>query len=198
MGGLFGFFFDFIVTYNQGWFVSGLIVPIRLFGFLPVDDLLGFLLMTLFIIVFYEHFLDDYKLKNVSPNIYGAVKPALFISILLLASYLIFEKSITVLYVYLITGLLAVSKLIRVGMAKTSYLPRLLYLSIFFFFVWFALELICLRNGGWNFSGQYIGMVTVANLNFPIEEFVFWFMLYAATIVAFYEYYEDSLVAEGR
>lgn len=197
-GGLFGFFFDFIVTYNNGWYVSDLIVPIRLFGFLPVDDLLGFLLMTLFIIVFYEHFLNDYSLKEVSPRILYVIKPALVVIGLILILYFLYPSLLTIPYVYLVTGIVAIMKLIKVGMSKKKFIIKFVYLSIFFFFIWFALELICLQNGGWYFPGQYIGIVKVANLTFPIEEFVFWFMLYAATIVAYYEYYEDGLVSAGR
>jgi len=198
-GGMFGFFFDFIVTYNKGWIVSDLVIPYRLFGFYPIfDDILGFMLMTLFIIVFYEHFLDDYKLSTVSPNIWKAITPALIISVLMLILYIIEPNLLKIPYIYLVTGLLAIIKLVSVGVSKKKFLIKFLYISIFFFFVWFTLELICLANGGWYFPGQYVGEVTMGNLMFPLEELIFWFMLYSATIVAFYEYYEDSLSVTGR
>ena len=196
-GGLFGFIFDFIVTLNNGWIVSDLVVPFRLFDFYPlVDDILGFMLMTLFIITFYEHFLDDYRIKKISSSIWRAIIPALIAIVLILVLYFINPNILSVPYVYLVFGTLAIVKLVQVGISQKRFLLKFLYMSIFFFFVWFTLELICLSNGGWKFTGQYVGIININNLIFPIEEFVFWFILYAATIVAYYENYEDRKVVE--
>ena len=75
-GVLFGFFFDFIETFNRAWVVPNLVFPYKVFGILPLDDVFGFMIMTFFMLVFYEHFLDDEKDPSVSPHIYKALIPA--------------------------------------------------------------------------------------------------------------------------
>jgi len=55
-GFLFGFIFDFIQQINYVWGVPRLLIPWRLFGIWPVENLFGYAFMTLLILVFYEHF----------------------------------------------------------------------------------------------------------------------------------------------
>lgn len=188
-GALFGFIFDFIVTFNQGWIVSGLVFKYRLFDFYPIDDILGFMIMTFAIVVFYEHFLDSYRSQRISPLIYRALVPSLIVWAVVIILYYANPLLLKLPYAYLITGLFAIVIPIRVSIIK----PRFIKIGIYFFFVWFVIELICLMTGGWFFPGQYFGTVQVFSVTFPLEEFVFWFMLYAAAIVAYYEYYEDGL-----
>lgn len=192
-GALFSFFFDFLVTANQGWIVTRLVIPYQILGVLPIDDVLGFMLMTLFVITFYDHFLDDYRSSTVSPNIWKAALPALLIGALLVVLYTINPAWLRVPYVYLVTGLVAIIRLVKVCVTKQRYIVKFAYISAFFFLIWLTLELICLKSGGWFFPGQYIGQIYIGNLMFPLEEFVFWLLLYSATLVAFYEYYEDKM-----
>jgi len=78
-GIIWGFCFDLIETYNRAWEVSRLVFNLKFFNILPVDDVLGFMLMTLTIIVFYEHFIDDEKNKKNSKNLrYALVGSLLF------------------------------------------------------------------------------------------------------------------------
>src|SRR4051812_47525232 len=56
----FGFTFDIIASANNAWSEMGpqLIFNYRIFGFLPVDEPIWFILWALFILVFYEHFYE--------------------------------------------------------------------------------------------------------------------------------------------
>lgn len=71
-GTIFGFLLEFMAEINLAWVVPRAVFNWRLFGFFPVlDIILGYMLMTLLIVVFYEHFLDDERNKRISKIFYG-------------------------------------------------------------------------------------------------------------------------------
>jgi len=191
-GVIFGTIFDFIETFNKAWVVTRLVFPWKIFGVLPVDDILGFMLMTLFIIVFYEHFLDDEKNPKISNNLKWALIPSLLILAFVLIVYLINPNLLEISYVYLLGGTLAIIFPIAMSLYKSRFLGKFLKLSAFFFIIWFILELVALKTEGWIFPGEYIGRVEIFGLAFPLEELFFWMMFYAATIVSYYEFFIDD------
>jgi len=192
-GVIFAFIFDFIVTLNEGWVVTRLAVPFRLFGFYPFfDDILGFVLMTLFIVVFYEHFFDDEKNKRISNRFIQGLIPSLVVLTLVLAVYWINSEVLKLSYVYTVSGVAAIILPLYVGFKRPQMLNKLLGVSFFFFFVWLVAELVAVATNGWIFPGEYIGWVELFGLGFPFEELFFWMLFYAATIVSYYELLIDD------
>lgn len=192
-GIIFGFGFDFVVTLNEGWIVTRLVFPFRLFGFYPlIDDIFAFMIMTLFIVVFYEHFLDDEKNRRISKNLKWVLVFSLVILALTLIVYFINPALLRIPYTYLAGGLLAIAFPFAVSLYKPRFLGKFLKLAAFFFVAWFVLEIVCLKNGGWIFPGEYIGTVEIFGLKFPFEELFFWMMWYAAAVVSYYEAFIDD------
>ncbi|MEK9156110.1 MAG: hypothetical protein AAB360_02285 [Patescibacteria group bacterium] len=152
-GAVFGFIFDFIVTYNLGWIVADLVIPYRIFGFYPVDDIFGFMIMTFAIVVFYEHFLDEYRSRKISPHLQRALLLSLVVLTVIVSLYLINSAFLEIPYVYLITGLLAIIIPVHISVAKPRFINRFIKITLPFFFVWFVIEIICLKTGGWFFPG---------------------------------------------
>lgn len=192
-GAVFGFIFDFIVTFNRGWIVTRLVFNYRLFGFYPLfDDILGFMLMTLFIVVFYEHFLDDEKRPAVSKNILYGLIPSCIVVVLLLVVYQLNPARLQISHVYLQTGVAAIIFPLVIGWKNPRILRKMLMTAAFFFGVWFIIELVAVAQMDWIFPGEYIGVVRIGGLTFPFEELLFWMLCYAATVVAYYEYLIDD------
>ncbi len=192
-GGLYGFVFDFIQTFNKAWLVERLVIPWKILGVLPVDDIIGFFLMTLFIVVFYEHFIDDEKNRRISKNLVWALIPSILATIAVVLMFLYVDKKfLTIPYVYLVGGIAAMIAPIVLSFYKPKLLPKFLLMSAFFFVIFFVAELVTLKTGGWVFLGEYIGKVTVFGLSFPFEELLFWMMIYAATVVSYYELFVDD------
>jgi hypothetical protein len=52
-------------------------------------------------------------------------------------------------------------------------------------------ELLALHNGFWNFSGEYIGEVTILGYSFPTEELTFMVFLCSAGVIATYALYKN-------
>lgn len=191
-GVIIGFSFDFIVTLNQGWVVTRIVLPWKFFEILPIDNVIGWALMTLFILVFYEHFLDDEKNKKISKNLKWALIPFSTLLFLLLVLYIINPSLLKLPYIYLLGGSMAIIFPIALTLSKARFLEKFLKLGVFFFVVWFTLELVCLKNQGWIFPGQYIGQINILGLIFPFEELFFWMMFYSTTVVSYYEVFIDD------
>lgn len=191
--GLFvGFAFDLIQTYNAAWIVTSLVFPWKFFGVLALDNLIGWALMTLFILVFYEHFLDDENNKKIAKNLKWAILVFLLGLLVCAGLYLIFPTLIKLPYAYLIGGIIAIIFPLGFVAYKPKFLNKFLKLAAFFFFIWFIAELACLKYGGWIFPGQYIGTVNFLGFVFPFEELFFWMMCYAAAVVSYYEFFIDD------
>ena len=193
LGGLWGFVFDFIATLNGAWFVSNLLFPWRVFGVLPVDDIIGFLLMTLFMVVFYEHFIDDEKNKKISKNLIFSLIPPILAGFAVMLFIFLNRSGKIISFMYFYGGLAMVLPLVVITLYKPKLFRKFLYMSAAFFFIWFVAEVVALKTGGWFFFGQYVGMVSVFGVRFPFEELFFWMMLYASTTTAYYELFIDDM-----
>jgi len=150
--------------------------------------------MTLFVIVFYEHFLDDERHPRLSKS---HSKALLFIVLVIFIVFIlhVFNPSIlNTSYFYLKAGLAAIIFPLIFAFFNPKIIRKFAPLAVFFFFVWLASECIGLHNGNWIFpaTNQYVGSVTLLGVVFPFEEVFFWFMWYPAVIVAYYEYFIDD------
>ena len=193
-GGIFGFIFDFIETLNGAWYVERLVIPWRVLGILPIDDVIGLMFMTFFIIVFYEHFIDDEKNKRLSKNfVWSLIPSALVMLVIILVFLQTGAQKFNMSFIYLKGGLVAIILPVLMGIWKPKLWDKLLKTGIFFFFLWFISEIVALKTGGWTFPGQYIGTVSVLGVTFPFEELFFWMMMYAASIVSYYELFIDDI-----
>ena len=193
-GGIFGFVFDFIETINKAWYVGRLVIPWRILGVVPIDDIIGFLFMTFFIVVFYEHFIDDEKNRQLSKNfIWSLIPSALVMLVIILVFITSGSTRFDMSYIYLKGGLAAILLPVIISFWKPKLLGKLLKIGVFFFFLWFLSEIVALKTGGWIFPGQYIGTVSILGVTFPFEEFFFWMMVYASSIVSYYELFVDDI-----
>jgi len=194
-GLLFAFIFDFIQVLNNAYFTPAqeLVIPWLIFGIEPVDYLIGYMLMTLFIVVFYEHFLDDEKIKKLPNNFKNSLLAPFIVLVFIIATFFLKPVSLEIKYSYVILGLLAILPSVIHVFNKPRFLDKFLKLGSYFFFVWFLIEMVAIKNGYWLYHGQYyIGWVKFLGLEFPFEELFFWMMLYAVTIVSYYERFIDD------
>lgn len=191
-GLLFGFFFDFIETYSGAWFVPDLVFPWRILGVEPVDDLIGFVIMTAFMLVFYEHFLDDEKNTRISPQMVYALIPAFLAVFTVIIIFFAYPARLFISHAYLKGGIAAILFPIIYAIRNPRIILKLCAVAIFFFFVWLIMEVTAVKIGGWVYPGQYIGWMTLFGVGFPAEEMLFWMLFYAATIVAYYERFIDD------
>ena len=192
-GGIFGFIFEFVQEYTGMYTVLSSLFPFKIFGVLPVDNVVGHLEMTFFTFVFYEHFLSHERSSHVSKHLIFALIPGIVVMLSIILLYYISPSLLKIPYSYLLFGLTAIIPTFFLAITQPKYIKNMAEIAAFFFFVYFVFEVIALSFGYWTFAGDsYIGWVQFLNLQFPFEELVFWMLFYAATLVAYYELFIDQ------
>jgi hypothetical protein len=187
-GLLYGLALSFFAEATGSWRTNDYIFNYRIFGLVAFEDILGQFLMALNIFVFYEHFVDheDWKMKKLSK--YAALLGLLGL-IFLLAIYTVKPNLYDILpYPYMMIGSVAIIPTVFILISNPRMLKKLLPMSAYFFFLWFATMLFALTYDYWWYPGErFIGTVNILDITFPFEELFFWMLLYAPTIVAYYE-----------
>lgn len=194
MGGLAGFIFDFIATYNGSWYIPHLVFPGRILGVLPWDDVVGWIIMTLAILSFYDHFLNNHTGGGKIPRrIRWLITALISLTAVIIVAAITTQSWLTIPYFYAVAGCLALVFPIIILEKQPLLLSNFLKLAAVFLFIWFAIEIVAVLTGGWTYPGQYIGHVIFGGVSFPIEELLFWMFGYATTVAAYYEYFFDDL-----
>ena len=189
LGLLLGAFFDLIQSFNAAWSTDVLVIPWKVFGVLPVDNLLGYFLMTALTISFYEYFFKTESHGFPIPNRYFKITAVVAsITVLVFLLFAFWPQALNIPFAYLLGGLAATLATIYSVYRRPFLLDRCLRMSALFFVIWFVEEIVVLHTAGWSFGGQYIGWVSVFGVSFPFEELFFWMFWYAPFLVVTYEY----------
>ncbi|OGM99696.1 MAG: hypothetical protein A3B91_01490 [Candidatus Yanofskybacteria bacterium RIFCSPHIGHO2_02_FULL_41_29] len=192
-GLLFGVILEFIAHVTLAWQVPNTIFPFRILGASTIEGLIGYIPMTLLVLVFYEHFFDEDISHKISPRIWSAIIPAILAIVLITFIYLTNPSRLMFSHPYLKIGLAAIIPMIWQITRKPSLLLKYLKLSASLFFVFFIFEIVGVTFNYWIFPGNnYMGMVTYLGRTFPVEEIIFWMLLYPPTIVSYYEKFIDD------
>lgn len=163
-------------------------------GTWPVENIVGYLWMTLFILVFYEHFLDDENHPRLSKKHARLFFSSLVVLAAVFGLYYTNPEIVKFAYFYLVAGVAAVAFPVAFAFQNPKIIGKFTSLAFFFFFVWLILEIIGTKNQNWLFppTGNFVGFVSLFGLSFPFEEVFFWFLWYPAVIVSYYEYFIDD------
>lgn len=195
-GVLFLFPFDLIAEYTHTWDTLSYVASYRILGVeLAVDNLIWGMFMTMYTITFYQHFMPNEKTSQMSPRLRYAVVFSIIATIIILAILFKYPSLLSWRYPYLFLGIAAIVPPIALGFYKPFYIPKMTTITIYFFFFYFIQEIFGLRYNYWIYPGNnYIGWVNVVGVTFPFEELFFWMMLYAPTIVSYYEIFVNKSV----
>jgi hypothetical protein len=189
-GGIFGFIFEFIAEHSQAYHVTSTLFQFQILGVLPIDNVLGHMMMTMLTVIFYEHFVDRLTNSRISKNIFLALIPGACALLTILILYKT-NNLPSVQYPYLWMGLAAIVSPILLSIKRPQFFKNMAVTAVYFFFLYFLVEIIAVSYSWWIYPGTYIGWVHVATISFPIEELLFWMLFYAATLVSFYEWFID-------
>lgn len=192
-GLLLGHLLEFVAHKSFIWQCKSLVFNSLIFGTSTYDCTLGHGLMVIFMLTFYEHFLNKDVQHYIPKKVLIVLIPSLLIGMLL---YFVPEYGVEIpvtSYPYFYIGILAIIPLIFLSLKNHKIITKLLFMGVFFFAYYFFFELLAVYKSYWIYPGNnYIGWVEILNLKFPFEELFFWMMLYAATIVSYYEIFIDD------
>lgn len=191
------FVVDYIMEATGGWYVPySIFGPFRLFGFVTVDLVLWSILETYLILMFYETFLE----KQCTPKLYRPRLKYLFIIFYIAMGafvllYMINPSILKINYFYLKMGLvLAVLPVVGMLLKFPKFWNKFLNIAAYFFIFNFIYEVTAVKLNQWSFpvEHQLIGIVEFMGARFALEELLFWMILCAMSVVAFYEFFDDD------
>lgn len=189
-----GIFIDYIATIDKSWFVPTTIFSFRLLGIIPVEDLVWGFFLIYSIVIFYEHFLDKGKHELVDKRMKYLAWPLIILMLVFFTLFFTKPELLVIPYAYFWIGIIF---LILPTITFLSFFPRLLSKYVktasYFFLLAVLFELTGLQLNQWTFPGQnFIGWVELFGHRFPFEEFFFWFIMGAVSILAYYEFFDDD------
>jgi len=190
-GVLFMFIFDFNAELTKSWTLKSLVFQGKILGIEPIDSLIGYGVMVFVTLTFYFHFLNPHNNTLISKKvILGFCIPVLIIAALIIVYYSSPGFLLNFAYPYFYMGLVAIAFPVVFLIFNPRFLAAICVIMVFFVFYWLVIELTAVKLGWWVYLGNnYIGRVTLLNLNFPIEELLFWIFLFSPALVCYYEFF---------
>ncbi len=187
---------DYIATISGAWAITGTSFSFRILGILPVEDIIWGILGSHMAIMFYEHLLNKSHTKShiFDKRMRYLIIPIVIIIGVFLITYIINPLALQIPYAYLVlAGIFEGLALISFFRTFPRLTSKLIKVGAYFFYVCFLLEITALQLGHWSFTtNNFIGWIEVASYKFPLEELIFFIMLLAMAVIAYYEYFDDD------
>lgn len=195
---------DILAEYNNTWNVPRTVFGFRLFGFIPIEDIIWCALLTYFVLSNYKlffdievnffsrikHILNKHKETDYKIGMFINLEVGLALVVLLLWIVSKFQ----VPYYYSVGGIFfAFVPTIWFLKRFPGFLKRLLKLTALLAPQFLLFELVGLYLGQWTFtSNQFFGYIELTGIRFPLEELIVWILLSAAAIVVWFELIIDD------
>jgi hypothetical protein len=183
--------FDYLCERYGAW-TCNTILPFKLPGGVTVEEMQWCLLYFPLVMVFNEVFFATRHIAARSP----VARPVLFVGYFvagLVVALVTPLHAVLVSYIYLKLGLLLEVGAIVLGLIINRRIAaELLKVGVIAGVFNLLFELVGLANGYWEFHGQYLGMITVGGMSFPVEEMLFIIVFSAPSIVASHAVYKNG------
>ena len=186
---------DYVAQLSKAWLIPETVFPFRLFNLVPIDAVLWTFLLVYFIVMFYEYFINTSRQEKVwtkRMTVFALFSAAIFLIFTLL--FFVAQSYLEVPFFFLIFGVVFLLLPVLLEIIRNKKLSGNFFL-IMLYFVGFAVlyELAALSLGWWSFPGEeFLGWVSISDFKFPLEELIFWFLLFAVGVVAIYEFCDDD------
>ncbi len=166
----------------------------KIISVVPIEAILWVFLLTYLIIAWYHYFyqlptprLMGYRMKYVLIAAASVTLWAFCVSILHIGAF-------SSEYFYLKSGTMFILlPLIAFVCFYPRILSRTLQILPYFFSIGLTNLLVSLQKNHWSYPGtHFIGFMQLGSYRFPIEEFVFWIVLYAPFLITQYELFNST------
>ncbi|MBI3036072.1 hypothetical protein HYY71_07170 [Candidatus Woesearchaeota archaeon] len=186
---------DYLAETSGGWLFPESAFTFRLFGAVTIDGLVFGYLYVYFIIMYYEYFVNrKQKDELFYPNLKYLAIGCLTLFTLFLLIFIYNPLILKINYIYLKMGMiLIILPVCAILLMRPNLVAKFFKAGLYFF--WFSLiyEITALKLGQWTFPGkQYLGLISLFGVKFPLEELFFWIMLGAVSVISFYELFDNN------
>lgn len=189
--------FEYIVEINREYVVPvSVFGDFRILGYVTLDVLLWGLAWIYFAVIFYETSSNHGKHPRfIAPQF----KNLVFVFGLFLVSffglYAISPDLVRIPYFYFIFGITAIAAPLIIILYRFPKLRRkFLFTSTYFAVVYFLHEITSVYLGQWFFptDSRVLGHLNLGGVILAHEEWIFFILLSAPVIAAYYEYFDDD------
>lgn len=166
-----------------------------LFGKVSIEVMLWAFFNIYTVVILYEYIFENHTKVNIWNKKMWTLVRYLVVWIVLFVILLFFTNGlIKIPYFYLVFGLIIfIFPIIMTWLYYPKLLPKIIYSLIYFSYLSLLYEIAALTYGWWYFPGtNFIGHITLLNVTFPVEEFVFWIILFAPAVISAFEYLDDD------
>lgn len=174
---------------SDAWEVQS-IFP-RLLGEISVENMTFAFINFLWVLSFYEYFVNGDKRGGISVNFKYLVTLYLFLAVVIFSLFFINPALVTFTYfeVSLLVLMIpcAIIFSIRPKMIKKVIVP-----TAFFAFTFFIYEVVSLAIGSWWWPGDYLFPLEFAGTVFPLDDVIFWYILSTPALIGGYDIFMNE------
>jgi hypothetical protein len=186
---LFAFAVELSSRLSNSWDVQS-VLP-RIFGILPLENILFAFLNFFWVLSFYEYFIDKDLTKKVSRKFKYLIGIFGIFSLTIFSLYFYNPNIISMNY-YVV----AIITLIVPSLIIFSLNPRLLKKTfvpvVFFAVVFFIYEVVSLLIGSWWWPGEYLFPIKIFGEIFPLDDVIIWYFISTISLIGGYEFFVDD------
>ncbi len=186
---------DYVGTMNGAWYVPETVFPFRLFGRVPVEDIVWGFLLVYNPIMFYSNFVDSGSSRLLHRRMWFPVIFNIIAALLVVFSVQMFPELLSLEYAYLWIGTFVLGVPLVLFVSRyPEYVKPFFRIALYFFVLGLLFELVSLKLGHWIFAGEgFIGWIHIFGQSMPIEEFIFWFVICSSATLAYYLFFDTDL-----
>jgi hypothetical protein len=171
------------------WDVQSVIA--RPLGLIPVENMLFAFLNFLWVLSFYEYFIDKDSNKKISSKFKILTAIYIFAAAVIYTVFFINKELVTLNYFAISIPLLIIPAIL-IFFKKPSLIKKVILPTIFFALVFFYYEIISLIIGSWWWPGHYIFSTTIFGKVFPLDDIIIWYFLSTPVLIGGYEFFGDD------
>jgi len=163
----------------------------RIFGLIPLENILFAFLNFFWILSFYEYFIDDDRLRGISKRFKYLIGLYLLLNFAVFGLYL-YNSQIVALNYFTMALLVLIVPASIIYAKKISLIKKAIWPTIFFALVFFIYETVSLVIGSWWWPGEYLLSFQFFGQTFPIDDVIIWYFLSTPALIGGYEYFCDD------
>lgn len=186
---------EYVGGLSFAWGFPPSVFSYHILGRVNLEVVLWAFLNIYSVVIFYEYIFErHHKVPIWNKRMWTLVRYLLIWIILFGLLYSVYGGNIAIPYFYFLFGCAVfIFPVFMTWLKYPRILHKILYVLLYFSYLSFVYEILALKNGWWFFPGsQFIGYITVLGVTFPIEEFIFWIILFAPAVVGAFEYLDDD------
>jgi len=191
-GVLLTLFFFFLLELNNAWMIRLSIFDYRVFNVLAIEEVIIMQLLVGLVFIYYQHFLLNDKNKkyynNKLPKRYFKITKYLILLLLIISIVYYNNPAIFIFKLsYFKLSILPLSLLILFVFINPKYLRKIILMIPYFFLLFFVIDILSVKFNILFFDGDYLMIINLFGIKFPIEEIVVYFTFYAPILIGCYE-----------